>query len=48
MCDNSKKINYNFMPNHDSRTLINILVDKLPHFDKTNFAKGKNMITFIM
>ena len=32
------------MPNHDQRSFINVLAGKLPHFDRTNFAKWKHLM----
>jgi hypothetical protein len=48
--DNNKyaaiSFNYSSMPmtNHDRRSFINVPVSKLPHFDRTNFAKWKHLM----
>jgi hypothetical protein len=49
--DNDNKyvtISFNYssmsMTNHDRKSFINVLVDKSPHFDGTNFAKWKHLM----
>ena len=37
--------NYSYLSNHNKRSFINVPVGKLPHFDGTNFAKWKHLMS---
>jgi hypothetical protein len=53
-CTNKKKyttisFNYSYLTNRDRKSLINVPTSKLPHFNRTNFAKWKHlMMTYLI